>query len=389
MTETTAKQSGRGERGLYQVGKTWHIRYQTPYGLKRESTGSKSKEFARRVLAARREAVASGKYGLSDMRTRKRIKFDEMAEAYFAKHASVNKRASSATRDEGSFKNLARVFSGRLIASITANDLEQYKQNRASGKVNGKRPAPGTVNRELTALKTAFNLVRRGVLFDEAEYEIDIPNPVCKVKFLREDNTRKEFFTKDEVGRLMAACEKDSPELGRVVFALLATGCRAGEIVSLRWPNVNLDTRQIEITATNSKTHRVRFIPIPQQLFDILVELRRTGDPGGHVYMTPEGNQWNHSRLFRAFRRAAIEAGIDGDWRAAGRPRPNLHVIRHTFASWLCMESRDLRLVSSLLGHRNQSTTERYAHLSDGYQSSRAQQAINAIFENYCTPTAQ
>ncbi|HOC93641.1 MAG TPA: tyrosine-type recombinase/integrase [bacterium] len=73
--------------------------------------------------------------------------------------------------------------------------------------------------------------------------------------------------------------------------------------------------------------------------------------------------------------------------RPIGRPRPNLHTLRHTFASWLCMEARDLRLVSSLLGHRNQSTTERYAHLSDVYQATRAQQAIDAIFENCCAPT--
>jgi len=385
------KQNERGcrksERGLYQVGSVWYIRYQTPYGLKRESTGGTSKELARRMLAARREAVACGRFGLADMREKKRISFEELREAYFARHANVNKRPGSAVRDEGSFNNLARVFSGRLIASITAGDIESYKQNRVAGKVNGKRPAPGTVNRELTALKTAFNLVRRGVLFDEDKYEIDMPNPVCKVRFLREDNTRKEFFTKNEIARLMLECEKLSPELGRVVFALLATGCRAGEISSLRWPNVNLDTRQIEITATNSKTHRVRFIPIPQQLFDVLIEMRRTGDPGGYVFLTPKGGVWKKTPLLRSYQKATAAAGIETDWKAAGRPRPNLHTLRHTFASWLCMEARDLRLVSSLLGHQNQATTERYAHLSNGYQATRAQQAVDALFENCCAPT--
>ena len=83
-------------------------------------------------------------------------------------------------------------------------------------------------------------------------------NPVTNVKFLEENNQIERVLTLDEQERLISF---SPPYLKPIIQTALNTGMRKSEIISLRWPNVDLENNIITIAATNSKSKRIKRIP--------------------------------------------------------------------------------------------------------------------------------
>jgi len=91
-------------------------------------------------------------------------------------------------------------------------------------------------------------------------YDIEVKNPVQGVKFYPEDNSRCEFLSQEEIARLLDACRSRSKAFHDIIFALLNTGCRCGELLSLTWDNVDLKNRSILIRSGIAKGKRTRHV---------------------------------------------------------------------------------------------------------------------------------
>lgn len=217
---------------------------------------------------------------------------------------------------------------------------------------------PATVNRLLATLKHMVGLAAR----EWGWIGRDQAAAIRDVKLLREPPGRVRYLKGDEHQRLLAAL----PEwLLPLVQLSLLTGMRQGEIRTLRWSSVDLETRVITLIKTKgNKVVRVHFAPEALPIFQAQIG---SGNP--YVFYRETGEPYSKAQVTHAFRRARQACGID-DLR--------FHDARHDFASRLASAGTQLQAIQHQLGHSNISMTSRYAHLSDDVQRQAVRHAVRS-----------
>jgi integrase len=238
-------------------------------------------------------------------------------------------------------RHLLEEFGDRCLGEVTVWQIERYKARRRS------LVAPATVNRELTLLKHMFTKA--------IEWEKARMNPVKAVKHLREANTRVRFLTDEEQARLLVACPDN---LRAPVIAALHTGFRRGELLALRWRDVDFLNGLVTVEAAHTKNGERRAVPMSQTLRAVLEGLRQERPNDEHVFLSERGEPY--VSLKNAFESAVKRAGIV-DF--------HFHDLRHCFASRLVMGGQDIRTVRELLGHKTLTMTLRYSHLSPAHRA--------------------
>lgn len=142
------------------------------------------------------------------------------------------------------------------------------------------------------------------------------------------------------------------PYLPLFILIALYTGARKGAILSLRWPQIDLDAERINFNeAGRGRTSKGRaHLPIPKRLLTFLRLARRRGTDLGHV-LHRDGAQLDNMK--RAFNSACSAAGL-------GAVTP--HTLRHTCGTWLAQAGVPLDKIGGWLGHSDARTTQLYAH---------------------------
>jgi integrase len=208
------------------------------------------------------------------------------------------------------------------------------------------------VNRERSLLLRVLNVAKSdGVIAS---------NPIGgkSVKRLEEDNSRESRMlelglTDADMRRLIESADARTRPV--VEIALLA-GMRLGEILSLRWSQVDFPQRTLMITAAKSKSKRSRMIPLGWDLLEVFRSIRRRGE-----YVFPNGGAGAHQKSVRkSFETACRRAGIPH-----GRERGIVfHDLRHVAATEL-VKVVDVVTASRILGHASVEMTMRYVHVTD------------------------
>ena len=189
-------------------------------------------------------------------------------------------------------------------------------------------------------------------------------NPASGVKLHKENNRRLRYLTSEECKALLDACL--SPTMSQIVIVALNTGMRRGEILNLKWENVNLRERLIEIT--EQKNGQYSTIPLNSTTVDTLRAIPHRLDSD---YVFPGKVQGKpYYDLFRHFERAVKAAKLE---------RVNFHTLRHTAASHLVMAGVDLATVQEIMRHKTITMTLRYAHLSPAHKRSAVDALQNAL----------
>lgn len=326
--------------GVYKKGKNWYIDYYLKGRRKRRKIGP-SKKLAQQVLQDVHVKIAKGEYlGVYD---EKKILFEDFSQQYIA-FSKTNKAWSTQRRDRFSVAQLISVFKGKYLFEITPRMIEKYKATRL-GKV-----APATVNRELACLKHMYTKAN--------EWGYLKINPVKSVKLLKEPPGRLRYLNSDEAKTLLDACRD---YLGSMVVTALNTGMRKGEILALRWKDVDLRNRKV--TVRKPKNNEIRVIPINQTLYQELMNLSGQSD-GEYVFTNGDGRPFGDIK--KGFSAALQRAGIE-DF--------HFHDLRHTFGSHLVMQGVDLKTIQQVMGHKDIKMTMRYSHLSPEY----VQEAIGRL----------
>lgn len=164
----------------------------------------------------------------------------------------------------------------------------------------------------------------------------------------------------DEEALLRAA----KPHLHAVIVALLETGCRPGEILALRWRDVDLDAGLLALRGAQTKTSRPRAVPITQRLRAVL-DMRREALAN---LVENEDETARAARLAACYvfgdeigqRVASVKTAWHSACRAAGIAGLHLHDCRREFASRLLESSVELHVTRTWLGHASIATTSRY-----------------------------
>ncbi|GJL67707.1 MAG: integrase [Nitrospirales bacterium] len=254
------------------------------------------------------------------------------------------------------------ILGKRMLSQVTTEDCRriQAKLNarRSKVKLRGKetrktgRLSPATINRRFAFLRHVLMVaVKDGLL---------TRNPVTALKFFPEPK-RTRYYTDIELTRLQALMEKEHWAL--VAFAI-ETGLRRADQFSLKWSQVTLETSTLVIPLP--KGGKTLHIPLSEGAKGLLRSLD-SFLTSPYVFPSPDNPLKPRSPICfvaKVFKPALKKAGIsDGRW----------HDLRHTAASRRVMAGVDLYAVKEILGHRDISTTLRYAHLSPGF----LQDAVN------------
>lgn len=136
--------------------------------------------------------------------------------------------------------------------------IEKFKRDRRESITRRESVrSPASVNHELTLLSKIFNLA--------IDYKVTDTNPCKKVKKYKLDNKRYRYLLPEEEPRLMAALSGPRAHLKPLVIVAIGTGMRRGELLSLRWANVDFSRGLIHVMNSRreqTKSGHSRSIPM-------------------------------------------------------------------------------------------------------------------------------
>ena len=245
-----------------------------------------------------------------------------------------------------------RPFFGALRAEkLSKADIRTYILSR---KAKGRKNA--TINREISLLRRAFNLA-------------DLPFP--KIQKLEENNVRKGFQGPESFARIL---QKLPEHLRPVAVFAYETGCRKGEILNLKWNQVDLDNSIVRLEVGETKNGDGRIIPLSKTVIQGLRYLPRDSE---YVF------------TYRGKRLKSIKSGWNRACAEAGSKGVLFHDLRRTAVRNFSRARVPERVIMSITGHKTRSVFDRYNivdenDLHDGINRlQEAKKASGIAFENY------
>jgi integrase len=300
-----------------------------------------------------------------------RVSVGEAGERLLAHLEAMGRKPSTMRSYRANHRNQIEPRLGeRPVSKVTQGDVERFIADCVRGGL-----APKTVNNCLGLLYGIFELaIKRGWAHEN--------RCKCVEKPKVEEDTDIHFLDQEEVEALLRAAP--DTEFGAVQRALylaaVMTGMRQGELLALRWIDVDWRARRIRVRRNyvrgefgTPKTRRSsRSIPLADRLggeLDLLYRRSRwTGDED-LVFANPHtGGPLNGCSLLKAFQRALGRAGVR---------RVRFHDLRHTFGTRMAAAGVPMRTLQEWMGHRDFRTTQIYA---DYAPSAGEVEAVNLAF---------
>jgi integrase len=359
---------GFGIRTTSNNAKSFVLTYSTHAGRQRRITiGSfpdwNTTQARERAKELKREVDAGGD-PLADLQSeREAPTMLDLIERFEQEHL-VRKRETTAADYRLMIKTyIVPAFGSRKVQEITFADCDGLHR-----KIS-KAGYPVRANRAIAMLSTMFAL--------SIKWKWRTDNP-CKGIERNREHHRRRYMSSDELTRLTKAlAEFPDKDVADIVKILLMTGSRRGEVLSMKFEDLNLGLGIWKKPPSNTKQNEPHEVPLSAPVCMLLAPRYVDGATG---FVFPGvGRRGHRAVVFRAWRRLCEAAGIDG---------LRLHDLRHQFASELVSSGASLPLIGSLLGHKSPSTTSRYSHLFTDVQRA-AVERVGAAVTNAGKPTAE
>lgn len=309
--------------------------------------GNVDKKEARKLLKKLELEVGMQRLNLNDI---KPISFFSYVNIYL-EYSKTNKAHLTHKREREAFLILKGYFENIPISELDAYRIEGFKAKRVN--INGLKP--GGINKELSILRSALNKAKEWHYIKEA--------PI--IKLLKIPKQPAKYLTLEEIERLI---DNATVWVKPIIIVLRNTGIRTHELLNLKFKDIDYENKTLLVRA--NKTNNFRVLPLNKELYETLIWLKsnyplpymdkvviRQIHQMEFVFCNEDGIKMDSIR--KSFSRAAKRANMHA----------TPHMLRHSFASHLVMNSVDLVSVKELLGHTQISTTMIYAHLSPKYKA--------------------
>jgi len=335
--------------GLYRQGSStvWWMSYSFRGRQVRKSTGTTNKKVADTILSKVKTQIAEGAYLENSQGKSKTL--SEMFSRYL-EEVTPNKNPVTQV-DEKRFARCFLEFVGdRKLMEVSSDWVARYVAHRR------KTVVPSTVNRELAFLSSSFNQAMKVWGWCQS-------NPVSRIKREKE-HKRVKYFPDNEFAEIF---NRLVDWVRPIVLLGKNTGLRLSNLVNLQWSEVFLKKQLIVLDAKKMKNSYSLGLPLNQQAFEVLKNQNRHRElHTPYVFFNRDGKPYTKWGVYRAFKRVCIEVGY---------PDYRFHDLRHDFCSKLVQAGVDLYTVKELAGHKDITTTQRYAHLNP----ERLKQAVSVL----------
>ena len=311
------------------------------------------------ILRALAEAEAAMKAPPKEVPT-----VEEFSKIYLEVSKLTNKPSSVDTKEMMLRVHIVPRLGDLKLDAVTYAVLEDFKIALGktpvanAEKLHGvaKRAENDNTRRTLSSktINNCLTVLRRMLVI---AYKRGLIDKVPEVEWLKTAKPEFDFFDFDEAERLVAAADG---EWRAMILVALRTGMRQGELLALRWEDVDLVAGRITVRQNvvwghigTPKSGKGREIALGDEVLDALKKHRHLRGP--LVFCRMDGVMMNSGEIKWPLWRACKRAGLR---------RICWHVLRHTFASHLVMRGAPLKAVQELLGHATIMMTMRYAHLA-------------------------
>jgi integrase len=368
------------------------------------------KSFKTREEAELYLANAQVKKARGEFRVPTKILFRDFAVEWLRDYAQGNVRPKTFEGYESVLRvHLVPEFGELFLSDITRKAIDAFVAHWLGGGIKyqerlqkareaeaeraraaGRQPRPVRLGKSAKTIANALVPLRE-MLGHAVEWDYLAANPADRIRRPRVEREEMHFLEAAAVGKLLAKAD----DHGRVLLlCAVTTGMRRGELLALRWGDVDWNSRRIwvrrsvgiggRIQQPKTKTS-VRAIAVPPTLAAELKRHRMASRFKGDdelVFPSDRGTPLDGNNMVRRIFAPALKK--------AGLPQIRFHDLRHTYASLLIAQGEHPKLISEQLGHASvQITLDRYGHLMDQSYGDASGRLEAALFGRKAIATSQ
>lgn len=311
---------------------------------------------AREMVKKLRAQITLGEDPTAKTKSRKELlTFTDFFTDHYLPFAKQRKR--SWKRDQELFElRLKKTFGTLKLNQITRAQIQNFHTGMRNEGLAG-----ATCDHQVKLLRHCLNMA--------VEWGLLEVNPAAGFKLFNEPNNVENYLDEKQLQKLLHILRTHKNRaVCNIALWLLSTGARLNEALQARWDHIDLENRVWRIPSANSKSKKVRAVPLNNSAIEVLDSL------------TTEGT-FDYLFVNRRTKKpyTTIHKVWSGIRKEAGLPHLRIHDLRHSYASILVNSGRSLYEVQQILGHSQPQVTQRYSHLSTKTLQEAAATASDAI----------
>ena len=242
----------------------------------------------------------------------------------------------------------------KQISEVSRMDISNSLSNLPSHLSNA------TVNRYKAAISVVFSYACR-------YYDL-LDNPALHIPSRPENNARVRYLSDKERSILFKASRVSKwSKLYLITLMAVTTGARKGELLRLKWSDIDFDRNTAYIATTKNGEPKV--LPL---IDEAITELHKFKQEGSQLIFNSEIKTSKPYEFYKLWKKALKQAEIE-DFR--------FHDLRHTTASYLAQSGASLLEIADVLGHKQIQMTKRYAHLCIDHKQKLINKVLGGITE--------
>lgn len=338
---------------LYQRGETWYayMSFTTADGQRINSRKSLCTNI--REEAERRVSLEIAEYLSETPNEQPRITIEDAFLRYY--------------KEKGQYLvNPKYVLKGLMIIkeNLPIQYLDELSQPVIQGFIETRRQRlkNASVNRELARLSVIRTMAEENwnkKVNKCKPLKFKLNEPAENIKYLPDWSAAQKII------------DKAPPHLKPIIYTALYTGLRKGNILSLKWENIDFTNNQISVKVKDKNISGGHILTLP--MIKSLREILEKQPTINEYVFNYEG------KPIKDIKKAWHHIFYDNHGKLKDKTLPyiNFHALRHTAATWILKKTNNLKLTQQILGHSNIKTTLKYAHVLD----SEKRKALESVFE--------
>ncbi len=270
-------------------------------------------------------------------------------DAFVLFYENIGKYHQNAKETLLKLNKLSEYFQGNL-SDLSPQDLLNYV---SIYRKNNRKPS--TINRNLTVLSSVINFCK--------QQNYHTPDVIIAKYKQKEPAENIKYLENWEIAQKII--DRAAPHLKPIICTALYTGMRKGNILSLKWENLDFtsDKINIKVKDKNKIGGKNQSLPMLPQLKEILISQPKINEYvfnfRNHPITTIDG-AWHN-----IFYKRKDQRNFTKELKDPTLPYITFHTLRHTAATWILKKTGNLRIVQKIMGHANIKTTLHYAHVLD------------------------